>query len=414
MKKMLLILLSVLCFFCKAEAEYMDHRGHNVDSLETVMAGVTAREVEEADDERLRHIVSDLQGLMYGFNQTNGVKSEYYARMMLRIARRKGWQSSIQDAAKNIGQHFWAKEQYDSAAHYYRVAMKAVAKMPLVENPDSTGKQYSQEDIDNSLSQMYGTLGNLYSMMDSISTAMNYYEKAGELFKKYDWYNSCSVLYYNMGETMRVDGQLRPAEKYYLESLDYSLLAKDSLAIATAYKGLGSLYLDMHKTSKAMRYLNDANLYFADHEDEELQYRMESLDYTSQVLALQKKRMGMIMVLLALSLALMAVSFLVVRSLRKTRQTLAMTAREKEEITEVLEDTVQAISPSTRSDNVTLKPREREVLDLVAKGYTNAQIADAMCLSPETIKWYKKKLFAMFEVANSAELVKMATDRKLL
>ncbi|MCQ2134690.1 MAG: LuxR family transcriptional regulator [Bacteroidales bacterium] len=411
---MLLILLSVLCFFCKAEAEYMDHRGHNVDSLETVMAGVTAREVEEADDERLRHIVSDLQGLMYGFNQTNGVKSEYYARMMLRIARRKGWQSSIQDAAKNIGQHFWAKEQYDSAAHYYRVAMEAVAKMPLVENPDSTGKQYSQEDIDNSLSQMYGTLGNLYSMMDSISTAMNYYEKAGELFKKYDWYNSCSVLYYNMGETMRVDGQLRPAEKYYLESLDYSLFAKDSLAIATAYKGLGSLYLDMHKTSKAMRYLNDANLYFADHEDEELQYRMESLDYTSQVLALQKKRMGMIMVLLALSLALMAVSFLVVRSLRKTRQTLAMTAREKEEITEVLEDTVQAISPSTRSDNVTLKPREREVLDLVAKGYTNAQIADAMCLSPETIKWYKKKLFAMFEVANSAELVKMATDRKLL
>lgn len=414
MKKLSLILITIFCFTCHARAEYMDHRGHNVDSLETVMAGVTAREVEEADDERLRHIVSDLQGLMYGFNQTNGVKSEYYARMMLRIARRKGWQSSIQDAAKNIGQHFWAKEQYDSAAHYYRVAMEAVAKMPLVENPDSTGKQYSQEDIDNSLSQMYGTLGNLYSMMDSISTAMNYYEKAGELFKKYDWYNSCSVLYYNMGETMRVDGQLRPAEKYYLESLDYSLFAKDSLAIATAYKGLGSLYLDMHKTSKAMRYLNDANLYFADHEDEELQYRMESLDYTSQVLALQKKRMGMIMVLLALSLALMAVSFLVVRSLRKTRQTLAMTAREKEEITEVLEDTVQAISPSTRSDNVILKPREREVLDLVAKGYTNAQIADAMCLSPETIKWYKKKLFAMFEVANSAELVKMATDRKLL
>ena len=421
MKKLLLILLSVLCFFCKAEAEYMDHRGHNVDSLETVMAGVTAREVEEADDERLRHIVSDLQGLMYGFNQTNGVKSEYYARMMLRIARRKGWQSSIQDAAKNIGQHFWAKEQYDSAAHYYRVAMEAVAKMPLVENPDSTGKQYSQEDIDNSLSQMYGTLGNLYSMMDSISTAMNYYEKAGELFKKYDWYNSCSVLYYNMGETMRVDGQLRPAEKYYLESLDYSLLAKDSLAIATAYKGLGSLYLDMHKTSKAMRYLNDANLYFADHEDEELQSRMESLDYTSQVLALQKKRMGMIMALLALSLALMAVSYLVVRRLRKTSQTLAVTtqtladtAREKEEIAEVLEDTVESIVPSIHSDGINLKPRERQVLDLIAKGYTNVQVAEAMCLSPETIKWYKKKLFAMFDVANSAELIKIATDRNLL
>ena len=414
MKKLSLILITIFCFTCHARAEYMDHRGHNVDSLETVMAGVTAREVEEADDERLRHIVSDLQGLMYGFNQTNGVKSEYYARMMLRIARRKGWQSSIQDAAKNIGQHFWAKEQYDSAAHYYRVAMEAVAKMPLTENPDGSGKQYSQEDIDNSLSQMYGTLGNLYSMMDSVSVAMDYYEKAGELFKKYDWYNSCSVLYYNMGETMRVDGQLRPAEKYYLESLDYSLLAADSLAIATAYKGLGSLYLDMHKTSKAMRYLNDANLYFADHEDEELQYRMESLDYTSQVLALQKKRMGMIMVLLVLSFALMGISYMVLRKLKETRQTLADTTREKEEITEVLENTVESIATSAGSVDILLKPREKEILDLLAKGYTNVQIAEALCLSPETIKWYKKKLFALFEASNSAELVMIAKEQGII
>ncbi|MCQ2131491.1 MAG: LuxR C-terminal-related transcriptional regulator, partial [Bacteroidales bacterium] len=218
----------------------------------------------------------------------------------------------------------------------------------------------------------------------------------------------------NMGETMRVDGQLRPAEKYYLESLDYSLLAKDSLAIATAYKGLGSLYLDMHRTSKAMRYLNDANLYFADHEDEELQYRMESLDYTSQVLALQKKRMGMIMVLLVLSFALMAISYLVLRKLRETRQTLADTTREKEEITEVLEDAVESIVTSARSADVKLKPREKEILDLLAKGYTNVQIAEALCLSPETIKWYKKKLFALFEASNSAELVMIAKEQGII
>lgn len=84
---------------------------------------------------------------------------------------------------------------------------------------------------------------------------MDYFAKAGELFKKHEWHNSCSVLYYNMGETMRESGELRDAEKYYYESLDYSLLAKDSLAIATAYKGLGSLYLEMHKTSKAIRML---------------------------------------------------------------------------------------------------------------------------------------------------------------
>ena len=407
MKKLSLILITIFCFTCHARAGYMDHRGHNVDSLETVMAGVTAREVEEADDERLRHIVSDLQGLMYGFNQTNGVKSEYYARMMLRIARRKGWQSSIQDAAKNIGQHFWAKEQYDSAAHYYRVAMEAVAKMPLVENPDGSGKKYSQEDIDNSLSQMYGTLGNLYSMMDSISVAMDYYEKAGELFRKYDWYNSCSVLYYNMGETMREEGKLKSAETYYKESLNYSLLAKDSLAIATAYKGLGSLYMEMHRTAKAMRYLDDANRYFADHEKEELQYRTESLDYTGQVLAMQNKRLTLIILLLVVLALLAAATMLIVKRFR-------MVTQEKEELTEVLETAVESIGASQSRKDYQLKPREKEVLDFIAKGYTNAQIAEAMSLSPETIKWYKKKFFAMFEASNSADLVRIAKEEGVI
>ncbi len=412
MRKLFFFLFVTTIFAYRAEAEYNDHRGHNVDSLETVMARWTAKDLADAGEEELRHVAGDLDELMNGFNQTNGVKSEYYARILLDMSLRFGWLSKQQAAAKNIGQHFWAKEQYDSGAYYYGIAMQAVERMPV--SSDSSGTKYSQKAIDDALSQMYGTLGNLYSMMDSISVAMDYYEKAGVLFKKHDWNESCSVLYYNMGEAMRVDGQLRPAEKYYLESLDYSLLAADSLAIATAYKGLGSLYLDMHKTSKAMRYLNEANLYFADHEDEELQSRMESLDYTSQVLALQKKRMGMIMVLLVLSFVLMAISYLVLRKLRETRQTLADTTREKEEITEVLENTVESIATSARSVDVKLKPREKEILDLLAKGYTNAQIAEALCLSPETIKWYKKKLFALFEASNSAELVMIAKEHGII
>lgn len=405
MRKVLTALLVTACLCIDAGAEYTDHRGHNVDSLEAVMAQWTAKDLDEASEEQMKKITMDLEELMSGFNQINGVKSEYYARLLLKYSRRFGWPRKEEQAAKGIGQHFWAKEQYDSAAKYYGIAMKAVEKMSSSDPSDP--EQYSPEDIDDALSQMYGTLGNLYSMMDSISTAMSYYEKAGEIFRKHDWYNSCAVLYYNMGETMREDGQLRPAEKYYHESLDYSLLSADSLAIATAYKGLGSLYLDMHRTSKAMRYLADANLYFADHEDEELRYRMESLDYTSQVLAMQKRRLSAIILLIAVAVLLGIMSLLVVRRLRKEKQ-------EKCELAEVLENTVETISVTPDKKDVSLKPKELQVLSLIAKGYTNADIAEAMCLSPETIKWYKKKLFAMFDASNSAELVRIATDRKLL
>lgn len=390
MRKTLLLAILFLAINVQAGAEYVDHRGHNVDSLESVMARRTAMDIENADDDQLRNIVDDLEGLMLGFNQTNGVKSEYYARMMLRIASRKGWHAKVQMAAKGIGQHFWAKEQFDSAAFYYSVAMKAVNNM-------------SPENTDDALSQMYGTLGNLYSMMDSVDIAMDYYEKAGELFRKNGWKESCSVLYYNMGETMRENGNLDTAERYYLESLDYSMQTGDSLAIATSYKGLGSLYLDMNKTGKAIKYLNEANIYFAQHEDEELQSRMESLDYTSQVLAMQKKRMKLLMILLAAGLMMTIMAFLLFLRLKKT-------TKEKNEIVEVLEETVESISPAAEKKDVELKPREREVLDLVAKGYTNAQIAEALNLSTETIKWYKKKLFVIFDASNSAELVRIAKD----
>lgn len=396
MRKILLLLMAIFCFAVTSSAKYTDHRFHNVDSLEVVMSRLTAEDIAHADENALRHIASDLEELMWGFNQTNGVKSEYYARMLLGIAQRMDWPFKIQSAAKAIGQHFWAQERYDSAAFYYSMAMSAVRE-----------KEEEGEDVDDALSQMYGTLGNLYSMMDSISVAMDYYEKAGVLFKKHGWHNSSAVLYYNMGETMRYEGELKKAQQYYQEGLEYSLLAGDSLAIATAYKGLGSLYMQMGKTYKALKCLDKANAYFADHEKEELQYRMESLDYTGQVLALQNRRRMMVVVLLLALIGMVAAVLSVFFMLRRTR-------REKAELAEVLEDSVETIGASSPKSAISLKPREQEVLDLISKGYTNAQVAEAVNLSPETVKWYKKKLFAMFEVSNSAELVKVAKDDGIL
>lgn len=393
MKKTLILLLSICT--CITAAAFTDHRGHNVDSLETVMARWTASDIANAGETELKDVAENLEGLMYGFCQTNGVKSEYYARMLLSLSERFGWHRYEQLAAKNIGQHFWHKEQYDSAAFYYNIAM------------DAAGKMQDQEDVDDALSQMYGTLGNLYSMMDSVSLAMEYYQKAGEIFKKHSWNESSATLYYNMGETMRDEGKFDQARKYYQESLDYSLLAGDSLAVATAYKGLGSVYMEMRKTAKAMRYLGEANLYFAVHEDEEIQSRMESLDYTSQVLTLQKRRLWIIILLLVAMAILVCATFVILKLLKRT-------SIEKNELSAMVEDVIETISNTPEHNEIKIKPREKEILDLIAKGYTNAEIASSLCLSPETIKWYKKKLFAMFDVSNSAELIKIATDKKFL
>ena len=61
-----------------------------------------------------------------------------------------------------------------------------------------------------------------------------------------------------------------------------------------------------------------------------------------------------------------------------------------------------------------LTAREKEILDLLSKGYTTTQIAEALSLSKETIRWYRKKLLEKFDVSNSPELVSCAKEMRLI
>lgn len=61
-----------------------------------------------------------------------------------------------------------------------------------------------------------------------------------------------------------------------------------------------------------------------------------------------------------------------------------------------------------------LTQREKELLHLVTEGYTNTEIADKIFLSPETIKGYRKNLLLKLGAKNTAVLVKMAIEQKLI
>jgi DNA-binding CsgD family transcriptional regulator len=65
-------------------------------------------------------------------------------------------------------------------------------------------------------------------------------------------------------------------------------------------------------------------------------------------------------------------------------------------------------------NHITLTGRERELLKLVVEGKTNAEIADKLCLAYQTVKGYRRNLTFKLQVHNTAELVKMAIDRKLV
>ena len=61
----------------------------------------------------------------------------------------------------------------------------------------------------------------------------------------------------------------------------------------------------------------------------------------------------------------------------------------------------QSVAPALPN----LTARERQICALVAHGATNAQIAAALCVSPETIKAHLKTIFRKCEVRSRAQLV---------
>lgn len=61
-----------------------------------------------------------------------------------------------------------------------------------------------------------------------------------------------------------------------------------------------------------------------------------------------------------------------------------------------------------------LKDKELEVLRLYAQGLTINQIAEKMFVSPDTIKYYRRKIFEIFEVKNFAEALSFAVDNKII
>ena len=61
-----------------------------------------------------------------------------------------------------------------------------------------------------------------------------------------------------------------------------------------------------------------------------------------------------------------------------------------------------------------LNEKEIVIARYAAEGMTTSKIADAMCLSPETIRWYRKRMLRKTEAKNIAELIAMLKDKNIL
>ena len=195
-----------------------------------------------------------------------------------------------------------------------------------------------------------------------------------------------------MGETWVDEGELDKAKAEYDKAMAFAQASGDSLMIVDVWKGYGRLYAEQGKTWKSLPYLRKADAYYAAHPDYAPNFRTENLNYMQEVLTRQKRQLGCLTGALA---AVILIVLGIIFGLRKNRPASSEKAA------------VSAEAPE-------LTAREKEILDLLSKGYTTTQIAEALSLSKETIRWYRKKLLEKFDVSNSPELVSCAKEMRLI
>ena len=76
-------------------------------------------------------------------------------------------------------------------------------------------------------------------------------------------------------------------------------------------------------------------------------------------------------------------------------------------------DEQEALDAGGRSLD-TLSERERQVLELVALGYTHKEVGEELSVSVKTVETYRSRLSEKLGLRSRAELVKFALDRGLL
>lgn len=70
------------------------------------------------------------------------------------------------------------------------------------------------------------------------------------------------------------------------------------------------------------------------------------------------------------------------------------------------------IRPADTSNGLT--PREREILQLIAEGYTNKEIAEILSLSVKTIQSHRGNLMSKLDLHDRGELIKYAIQKKII
>ena len=233
---------------------YNDHRNARVDSLEAAL-----RSSNPPKDEDLLRAYDEL---MRGYLNYDSTKASNYGHMALALSYELDGLNVRQNVLRPFAQMHYAREEHDEAIRLFQWALAVVDTM------EQSGR-YKQMDIDDARSCTYGAIGNDYNIQDKHHLAIHYYQLALPIFEKYNWTESQTILYHNIGELYLTMGNLQEAERNYLMAVKKSEASGDSLMMAIARKGLFKVYTQQDDYKQAKATAEKCYAYYHPHRTEE-------------------------------------------------------------------------------------------------------------------------------------------------
>ena len=246
--------LTLCLFACLSALAYNDHRNARIDSLE---AALKSNHPPKGDD-----LLFAYDELMRGWLPYDGKKAEYYGRKALALSYQQDGLNVRQNILRLFAQMHYAREEHDEAIRLFQWALAVVDTM------EQSGR-YKQMDIDDARSCTYGAIGNDYNIQDKHHLAIHYYQLALPIFEKYNWTESQTILYHNIGELYLTMGNLQEAERNYLMAVKKSEASGDSLMMAIARKGLFKIYTRQDDYKQAKATAEKCYAYYHPHRTEE-------------------------------------------------------------------------------------------------------------------------------------------------
>ncbi len=233
---------------------YNDHRNAHVDSLEARLQGNNPPEGES--------LLRAYDELMRGYLPYDAQKAEGYGRKALALSYQLDAPLTRQYVLRNFGLLRYGREDFEEALRYFNQALAVTDSMTQY-------SRYTQADLDDARSALYGSIANVYNLQGKAHLAIHYYQQALPIFERNGWLESQAVLHHNIAELYWTMGNDAKAEQHYLQAIAKARESGDSLMVAIPQRGLVSFYIDTNQYDSACDMLKAARSYYDAHREEE-------------------------------------------------------------------------------------------------------------------------------------------------